>query len=372
MYDPEGQPHAVPSEHLPWTLPDDVPFEPTGEAPLAKSQELEERTEEIFGAGWRPETSTLDTFVDSSWYFLRFTDPKNENKFANKEAIDNWCPVDTYVGGAEHSVLHLLYARFITKALADLGHIDFREPFTKLRHQGLIMAADGTKMSKSKGNVVNPNEVVDQVGADTLRMYELFAGPFADTVDWNTDAIAGPRRFLERVWRLAANAEDTEQAIAEVPADDQAIHRTIKSVSEDVIAFKFNTAVSGLMELANELQARKEVSRSSMATFVRLLAPFAPHITEELWQRLGGKESVHTQPWPQYDESALVEEEVTIAIQVDGRVRGEIKISAKADEKEIIELARQEENVASYLENTSNIRHIFVPGRLVNFVTKND
>jgi leucyl-tRNA synthetase len=373
VYDPDGEPHAVPKEHLPWELPTDVAFEPTGEPPLAKSNELKQRTEEIFGDGWTPEVDTLDTFVDSSWYFLRFTDPYNSNSFAAADNIADWCPVDTYVGGAEHTVLHLLYARFITKALADLNHVHFREPFLSLRHQGLIMSEDGTKMSKSKGNVVNPNDVVDQVGADTLRLYELFAGPFSETVDWNMDAIAGPRRFLERVWRVAFDAvESSEESLSKASAGDRPLHRTIKQVSEDLAAFKFNTAISSMMELMNNFQEREEVSAESFTTFICLLAPFAPHISEELWQRLGGEGSVHQQSWPVCNEEALQEEVITIAIQVNGKVRGQIEISSELDENEITAKARSEDNVANYLENNPITRHIYVPGRLVNFVTEND
>lgn len=368
VYDPDGAAHAVPKEHLPWELPTDVPFEPTGEAPLAKSEELKERTEEIFGAGWRPETSTLDTFVDSSWYFLRFTDPHNKDSFADPEAVNSWCPVDTYVGGAEHSVMHLLYARFITKALADLGYIDFREPFTKLRHQGLIMAEDGTKMSKSKGNVVNPNAVVEQVGADTLRMYELFAGPFAEKVDWNMDAIAGPRRFLEKVWRLVQEHDETLQDL-ETPADDPLLHQTVKRVTNDLDDFRFNTAISSLMELVNDLQDREAVEVKVLGVLLRLLAPFAPHITEELWAELGRKESIHTAEWPVHNEAATQEAEITIVIQVNGSVRGEITVSQNTPEKEIIAAAKEEENVSRWLEDKAINRHIYVENRLVNFVT---
>jgi leucyl-tRNA synthetase len=368
VYDPEGKAHLVPEKHLPWKLPDDVPFEPTGEAPLAASRELKERTEEIFGAGWTPETSTLDTFVDSSWYYLRFTDPQNTDEFASSEAIKRWCPVDTYVGGAEHSVMHLLYARFITKVLADLGHINFREPFTKLRHQGLIMAEDGTKMSKSKGNVVNPDTVVETVGADTLRLYELFAGPFGETVEWDTDSIAGPRRFLERVWRLAQAQPHNGSNLETVP-EDQALHATIKAVTDDLSDFRFNTAISHLMELLNNFQDRETVSAGLLSTFVRLLAPLAPHISEELWQALGGEPSVHQADWPRHDAAVAAETEITIAIQIDGKLRGEVKVSQTADETAIISQAKAAEGVTALLENKTIKRHIYVPNRLVNFVT---
>lgn len=371
VYDPDGEPHAVPEKHLPWELPEDVEFEPTGEPPLAKSDELKERTEDIFGEGWTPETSTLDTFVDSSWYFLRFTDPHNQEEFAGKEALSTWCPVDMYVGGSEHAVMHLLYARFVTKALNDLGHVDFREPFQELRHPGLIMAEDGTKMSKSKGNVVNPNEVVDQVGADTLRMYELFAGPFSETVEWDTESIAGPRRFLERTHRLIKEA-DTADDLAKVPESDTLLHKTIKTVTEDLGEFKFNTAISSLMEMLNEFRDRDSVAPETMAVFVRLLAPFAPHLTEELWRDLGGEESVHLQSWPDFKEAELTEDSMDLVVQVDGTVRAEFTMPKNADESAIVEQAKSLDNVQRWLENSTVTRHIYVPGRLVNFVTDSD
>ena len=371
VYDPDGNPHPVPDEHLPWELPDDVPFEPTGEPPLAKSEELQQRTEEIFGEGWTPETETMDTFVDSSWYFLRYPDPQNDQKFAGQEALDTWCPVDMYIGGAEHAVLHLLYARFITKALADAGAIDFREPFASLRHQGMVLAEDGTKMSKSKGNVVNPNEVVDQVGADTLRMYELFAGPFSESFDWDTDAIAGPRRFIERVWRLFADHEPALDAVNQPSADDTLMHQTVRDVTEDIADFKFNTAISALMEARNDLSDRDSVSAQTLSVFVRLLAPFAPHATEELWEQYGGPGSVHKQDWPAFAAEAAEEDTVDIAVQIDGTVRGEMTIDKNTNEAEVVAKAKRLDNVQKYLQDITITRHIYVPEQLINFVSEN-
>jgi leucyl-tRNA synthetase len=368
VYDPDGQPHPVSEEHLPWELPDDVPFEPTGEPPLAKSQELQRRTEEIFGEGWTPETETMDTFVDSSWYFLRYPDPHNEDELASDKALETWCPVDMYIGGAEHAVLHLLYARFITKALADAGKIDFREPFESLRHQGMVLAEDGTKMSKSKGNVVNPNEVVDQVGADTLRMYELFAGPFSESFDWDTDAIAGPRRFIERVWRLFADYDPEIEPVAQPPEDDTLMHQTTRSVTNDISDFRFNTAISSLMEARNELAERDTVSADSLSVFVRLLAPFAPHVSEELWHQYRSAESVHKQAWPGYSSEAAEESTVDIAIQINGTVRGEMTVDKTASEDTIVAQAKEVPNVKKRLKDTTITRRIYVPDKLVNFV----
>lgn len=372
VYDPDGNPHLVPDEHLPWELPQDVDFEPTGEPPLAKSDELQKRTEEIFGEGWTPETETMDTFVDSSWYFLRYPDAGNEDRFASQEALEDWCPVDMYIGGAEHAVLHLLYARFVTKALADAGKLDFREPFTSLRHQGMVLAEDGTKMSKSKGNVVNPNEVVDQVGADTLRMYELFAGPFSESFDWDTDAIAGPRRFIERVWRLVHGHGPDLASPDRPPADDTLMHQTVRSVTNDITHFRFNTAISSLMEARNDLKDRESVRSDTLSVFLRLLAPFAPHVTEELWHRHGGNRSIHTQDWPQFSAAAAKEQTVDIAVQVDGTVRGEVTVDKNVDESDVIAQAKEVENVRRWLKDTDVKRQIYVPNELVNFVTEND
>ncbi|MEX2368953.1 MAG: leucine--tRNA ligase [Candidatus Paceibacterota bacterium] len=365
VYDPDGKPHAVPEEYLPWELPDDVDHTPSGEPPLASSKKLKERTEKIFGTGWTPEVETMDTFIDSSWYFLRYIDPDNSEDFASQSARDTWMPVDFYSGGAEHTTMHLLYARFFYKALADLGFVDGEEPFKRRMNRGLILGPDGNKMSKSKGNVIDPDDQVEKVGGDSVRAYLAFIGPYNEegTYPWDMGGIAGVRRFLERAWAMQSNLVDEPDESIE-----QKLHQTIKSVTEDTKALKFNTALSAMMEYVNE--AKRKTTKEQFRVFLRLLAPFAPHITEELWHELGGEGSVHQQAWPEYDEKALVVEEVTIAVQVNGTVRGEIKISAKADEKEILAAAREEENVAKYLESNPEIRHIYVPSRLVNFVTR--
>jgi leucyl-tRNA synthetase len=370
VYDPQGDPHPVPDKHLPWKLPEDVDFEPTGEPPLTKSEELFERTEEIFGEGWRPETETMDTFVDSSWYFLRYPDPHNDKEIAGREALQAWCPVDMYVGGAEHAVLHLLYARFITKALADAGEIDFREPFSSLRHQGMVLAEDGTKMSKSKGNVVNPNDVVDRLGADTLRMYELFAGPFSESFDWDTDSIAGPRRFIERVWRLVHEHEPELRPVHEPPESATYMHQTVKKVTDDIAEFKFNTAISALMEARNTIRDKDNVTDDSLSVFLRMLAPFAPHATEELWSKFGPGGSVHKQDWPEFSPQAVKAESIAMAVQVDGTLRGQITVDKNAEKADIIKQAKADDNVANNLENKTVTRTIFVSGELVNFVTE--
>ncbi|PIT91430.1 leucine--tRNA ligase [Candidatus Kaiserbacteria bacterium CG10_big_fil_rev_8_21_14_0_10_49_17] len=362
VYDPEGNPHPIPEEHLPWLLPTDVDFEPKGYSPLSRSKELHARTEKIFGTGWTPEVDTMDTFVCSSWYFFRFADPHNEQAFASAEQIKKWLPVDLYVGGAEHTVLHLLYARFFTKVLHTLGYISFSEPFLKLRHPGTILAEDGRKMSKSLNNVVNPNDVVDQYGADAVRMYEMFMGPLADMKPWSTQNISGVRRFLEKVWRLQASVGDEANATA-----DSVLHYTVKKVGDDIESQKFNTAISQLMICLNALQSAP-LSRAQWSTFIRILAPFAPHMTEELWEKIGEEGSIHSAPWPQYDADAFAQESAPYAVQVNGKVRGTITLKSGVSEQEAIEQAKAVSNVAAYLNGKEIKRTVFVAGRLINFV----
>ncbi len=360
VYDPEGKPHAIPEEHLPWMLPTDVEYMPKGTSPLGSSKELFERTERIFGKGWKPEIDTMDTFACSSWYFFRFADPHNDKAFASPEALQEWLPVDLYIGGAEHTVLHLLYARFFTKGLRDMGYVDFSEPFLKLRHQGLIMAEDGRKMSKRYGNVINPDDIVESYGADTLRVYEMFMGPFQDSIAWNTQSMIGSRRFLERVWRLAEHAGDVPDEALE-----RLLHRTIKKVSEDIEAFKFNTAISTLMIFVNEAD-KKDCSKDQFGRFLQLLAPFAPHITEELWHDIGHIESIVSFPMPVYDEDMLEEDTVTVAIQVDGKTRGDVTLPMGTSKAETERAAA--EVVSARLEGKTVARIIVVPNKLVNFV----
>jgi leucyl-tRNA synthetase len=357
VYDPEGNAHPVPEEHLPWMLPTDVEFKPTGTSPLGQSKELLERTEKLFGKGWRPEVDTMDTFVCSSWYYYRFADPHNATEFASKKAIESWLPVDLYVGGAEHTVLHLLYARFFTKALQKFGHINFTEPFLKLRHQGIILAEDGTKMSKSKGNVINPDEVVEQYGADTLRLYEMFMGPLETQKPWNTKNISGVRRFLERVWWLQEKVADT--AMSE--ETDTIRNQTIQKVTDDVEALKFNTAVSALMIYTNHLSDLGEVPKAAYTTLVQLLLPLAPHLANELAEVQG----IEAAGWPTADQSKLKSATVVVAVQVNGKSRGTVEIAPDAPESEALAAARV---VAGKWLTGPEKKVVYVPGRIVNFV----
>ncbi|MFA5877070.1 MAG: leucine--tRNA ligase [Candidatus Paceibacterota bacterium] len=364
VYDPEGKAHSVPKEHLPWLLPEDVEYLPKGTSPLGTSKELLERTEKIFGKGWKPEIDTMDTFVCSSWYFLRFADPHNDAEFASKEAVKKWLPVDLYMGGAEHTVLHLMYARFITKALQKFGYIEFGEPFAKLRHQGMILAEDGSKMSKSKGNVINPDEISELYGADTLRIYEMFMGPLEAMKPWSTKNIIGSRRFLERVWRIQEKV--SEGAILSGSANS-VLQQTIKKVGEDIELLSLNTAVSQMMICVNSFEKEEKISTESYESMLLVLAPFAPHMTEELWEALGHTSSIHQENWPVFDESKLEKNEVVMAVQVGGKVKGTIVVPRGATEGEVVTLVRKDAKLGAVVpENPS--RTIFVPGRVVNFI----
>jgi len=363
VYDPEGGAHHVPEEHLPWALPEDVDFVPTGISPLANSKELKERTEKIFGEGWTPEVDTLDTFVDSSWYFLRYPNPHNEKQFISEERLKHWLPVDLYIGGAEHTYMHLLYARFATRAMHKIGLLDFSEPFPKLRHQGMVLDKKGVKMSKSKGNVVNPDEMVERFGADATRMYAMFASPLDEDVIWNENGVVGTYRFLERVWKLQEKvSEDTEEKI------ESEIHKVIKKVGDDLEKLKFNTAIASMMSLMNNI-AGSTLSRENYEYLLKILAPFAPHITDELWQEvLGNGISIHLESWPKYNEEKIKENIITIVVQVNGKVRAEFVVDAGESEEKIKNIALEQENVTKWIDNKEPKKIIYVKNKLVNIV----
>lgn len=363
VYDPEGRPHPVPEKHLPWELPTDVDYQPHGTAPLGSSQKLKERTEQIFGKGWAPEIDTMDTFVDSSWYFVRFTDPLNADSFADPEKAESWMPVDVYVGGAEHTVLHLMYARFFTKVLRDMGHLSTSEPFQTLRHPGTILGPDGDKMSKSKGNIISPDDMISRFGADTLRMYEMFMGPFDQAKAWDVDNMVGVRRFLERVWRIHEMVSD------EAILKRSRIAQTIQKVGHDIEHFKFNTAISALMVLSNTFE-KEGVTKSDFEDFLLLLAPFAPHIADHLWREHGHEQSIHLEQWPSFSQEEIQEEYVRIVVQIDGKVRANIELPPQATREDIETAAREREEIQRWLEKVDIEKTIVVPGKLINFVTK--
>ncbi len=356
----------VPDKDLPVKLPTDVDFQPDGESPLVRSASFHKVKCPKCGQKARRESDTMDTFVCSSWYYLRYADPKNTKQFASKKSLEKYLPVDFYMGGAEHTVLHLLYARFFTKALRRHGHLGFDEPFQKLRHQGMILAPDGNKMSKSKGNVINPDQMIGEFGADSLRLYEMFMGPIDEMKAWNTASIIGLRRFLEKVWRLQSKVTDKKDT--QNPKLKSLLHKTILKVTEDVADLKFNTAISTLMILSNELEKEEYLTLSDYKTLVILLAPFAPHMTEELWQELGEKKSIFLAPWPKYNRKYIREETKTIGVQVNGKVRGTIDLAVDAVESEAKSLAFADPKVKAFIDGKVMRKCVYVPGRILNFV----
>ena len=366
VYDPDGKAHPIPTEHLPWVLPTDVDFKPTGEPPLKKSKELHERVEKIFGEGWMPDYETMDTFVDSSWYFLRYFDNQNDNELSSLKAQADWMPVDLYFGGAEHTTMHLLYSRFWQKALLDLGLVNDSEPYKKRLNRGLVLGPDGNKMSKSKGNVIDPDEQVSLVGADTVKMYLAFMGPYGEVANypWDMGGIAGVRRFLERVAGLTEHIKADEDA--EVT---KLLHKTILKIRSDITAYKFNTAISAMMIYIN-LVEKAGLTLESYKTFLKLLAPFAPHLTEELWSNQGNTDSIHLESYPEADEGLAQDNEVTIGIQINGKSRGAVTLGVKAGEDEAVSLARAVPEVAKYLVDTEVLKVVYVPGRILNFIVK--
>jgi len=363
VYDPEGVAHPVPFEHLPWLLPEDVDFKPTGVAPLSKSESLKERTTKIFGAGWTPEVETMDTFVDSSWYYLRYFDNQNETAPASLAIQKEWMPVDIYFGGAEHTTMHLLYSRFWQKALFDLGLVTDSEPYKKRVNHGMILGPDGNKMSKSKGNVIDPDEQVRLVGADTVKMYLAFMGPYENSsYPWDPNGLAGVRRFLERVNGLQDHLVDieSEEVIRQ-------LHKTIIKVASDVPEYKFNTAVSAMMIFVNSAE-RAGLSRASYELFIRIMAPFAPHLTEEIWHNLGYTTSLHLEAFPLADPLLAKDNLINIGVQINGKLRGTITIPPDATEDTALAAAAADRQLAAKLAEGTVTKVIYVAGRILNFM----
>jgi leucyl-tRNA synthetase len=365
VYDPQGVAHVVPKEHLPWVLPEDVDCTPTGVAPLSKSEVLKKKTIELFGEGWTPEVETMDTFVDSSWYFLRYLDSHNDEELSSLSKQKEWMPIDMYFGGAEHTTMHLLYSRFWQKALFDLRLVTETEPYKRRINRGLILGPDGNKMSKSKRNVIDPDEHVKTVGADTVKMYLAFMGPYAETANypWDMGGIAGIRRFLERVYGLQEHVLENE----EVEVTRQ-LHKAIKKVTGDIALFKFNTAISAMMIFIN-LAEKEGLSKETYVQFIKLLSPFAPHLCEELWSALGYTASIHLEKYPIADSVLAADSEVTIGVQINGKMRGNITILKDATESTALEAARQHEAIAKYLSEEI-VKIVYVPGRIINIIVK--
>ena len=371
----------VPEDDLPVLLPPDADFKPTGESPLALHQGFVNTTCPHCGESARRETDTMDTFVDSSWYMERFTSPEYDGGPFDPNAVNAWMPVDQYTGGAEHAVMHLLYARFFTKALRDMGLVDFGEPFLRLFNQGIILGEDHEKMSKSRGNVVNPDEYVAGLGADSVRCFLMFLGPWGQGGPWSSSGINGVARWLNRVWEICHHApSELDGRPAEEGAlrsTQRGLHRTIKKCYTDLDRFKFNTAIAALMELSNELNRvwneggiDSTTWRECIEKFLLMLAPFAPHIAEELWERTGRPYSIHSQPFPEWDEALAAGEEITLVVQVNGKLRDKLQVAVDIDEEEAKRLALASPRVKAHISNKRVERTIYVPGRLVNVVVR--
>jgi leucyl-tRNA synthetase len=378
----------VPDEDLPVLLPEVEDYAPRGRSPLAAHEEWVNVPCPRCGGPARRETDTMDTFVDSSWYFLRYTAPHLTSAPFEREVVDYWLPVDQYIGGIEHAILHLLYARFFTKVLHDAGLMGVNEPFARLFTQGMIYR-DGAKMSKSKGNVVAPDEYVERYGADTLRLYVLFMGPAADDAEWSDHGVSGLRRFLDRLWRLVGGLEPgppaERPAIASLEGDDRALElvrkaeATIAKVSGDITErFSFHTAISAIQELVNlgtkglsegalDGDRAREALRYAAGTAVSLLFPFAPHVSSELWEALGG-EALHREPWPEADPAFLERESVTVVVQVNGKLRERFDVGAGTAQDELVARARELPRVAAAIDGRPVVREVVVPDRLVNLV----
>ena len=359
---------ALPEDQLPLELPNVTSYEPTdnGESPLAHMTDWVNTTCPCCGGPAKRETDTMPQWAGSSWYFLRYMDPHNDKALASPEALKYWSPVDWYNGGMEHTTLHLLYSRFWHKFLYDIGVVPTKEPYAKRTSHGMILGENGEKMSKSRGNVVNPDEIVDTYGADTMRLYEMFIGDFEKAAPWSPKSIKGCRRFLERVWALADKVQDGDTYSEQ---HEVLMNRTIKKVGEDADNLKANTAIAALMTMLNEFYD-KGVNKAEYKTFLALLNPFAPHITEELWQQLGETGLLSVAQWPTYDEAKTVESTVELAVQVNGKLKCTIKLAVDADKQTAIDTAMAEEKVQHAIEGKQIVKQIVVPGKIVNLVVK--
>ena len=371
----DGTTSLVPEDQLPLMLPKMTNIKPsgTGESPLANATDWVNVVDKN-GRKGRRETNTMPQWAGSSWYYLRYVDPHNKEAIADFEKLKQWLPVDLYIGGAEHAVLHLLYARFWHKFLYDIGVVPTKEPFQHLFNQGMILGANHEKMSKSKGNVVNPDDVVAAYGADTLRLYEMFMGPLDASISWSEKGLSGSRKFLDRVWRLFIN-DGTDQLRDTIVSEndgtlDKVYNQTVKKVTEDYDALHFNTAISQLMVFVNEAHKAKQIPREYAEGFVKLLAPIAPHMMEEIWQKMGHNESITYAQWPIYDESKLTDKEVKIAVQVNGKLRGQFIAAVDASKDDLQDTALKVENVKKYTDGKNIVKIIVVPNKIVNIVVK--
>lgn len=372
--DKDGNTVLLDDSELPVLLPEMEDYKPTenGEPPLARAKDW--LSIERDGVDLQRETNTMPQWAGSCWYYLRFIDPTNDEAPWGKDKENYWMPVDLYVGGAEHAVLHLLYSRFWHKVLYDLGHVSTKEPFQRLVNQGMILGENGEKMSKSRGNVVNPDDVIAEWGSDSMRLYEMFMGPLEAAKPWNTKGISGCHRFLKRVYNLYFSSEALSEKIhqnADSELINKALHKTIKKVTEDTDGMRFNTAISAMMEFVNAVYREdKGLSRPAAQKFCLILAPYAPHLAEEIWQALGNEKSLSYEPWPEYDNKLTIEDTIQLPVQVNGKVRGTLEVSKQTDKDADIKNAKLIESVSKHLEGKTIVKEIYVPGRIINFVVK--
>ena len=359
----------VPYEELPLRLPEVDNFQPgsDGESPLAKIESFVNCTCPKCGAAAKRETDTMPQWAGSSWYFLRYIDPHNTEAFADMDKLKYWGPIDWYNGGMEHVTRHLIYSRFWHKFLYDIGEVPFDEPYAKRTAQGLILGPDGDKMSKSKGNVVDPNEVVDSLGADVLRTYVLFMGDYEKAAPWSESSVKGCKRFVDRVWNLLEIVKDGEEYSKEL---ETSFHKTIKKVSEDIENMKFNTAIAALMSLLNEIYEVGSITKGELKTFVKLLDPFAPHVSEEVWSQLGGEGLLAIATWPEFDEAKTIDATIEVPVQICGKLRATITIAKDSTAEEAIAAAKADAKVLEFLDGKNIIKEIYVPGKIINIVAK--
>ncbi|RAT96013.1 leucine--tRNA ligase [Brevibacillus sp. Leaf182] len=372
----DGTMKVVPESELPIVLPKTKEIKPsgTGESPLANIAEWVNTIDPETGMKARRETNTMPQWAGSCWYFLRFIDPHNDKALADPDKLKEWLPIDIYIGGAEHAVLHLLYSRFWHKFLYDIGVVPTKEPFQKLFNQGMILGENNEKMSKSKGNVVNPDDIINSHGADTLRMYEMFMGPLDASIAWSTKGLDGARRFLDRVYRLFVgdNGELNEKIVetSNVAGMERVYHQTVKKVTEDYEGLRFNTGISQLMVFVNEAYKAEVLPKKFMEDFVKMLSPIAPHLGEELWEKLGHSESLAYAAWPTYDEAKLVEDEVEIVLQINGKNKEKLLIASDSTKEQMEEMAKNNEMIKELIEGKTIVKVIAVPGKLVNIVVR--
>ncbi|MFW6274297.1 MAG: leucine--tRNA ligase [Spirochaetota bacterium] len=362
-------PVPLPEDELPLTLPEVDSYKPTGtgESPLAAIDEWVNTACPKCGGPGKRETNTMPQWAGSCWYYLRYLDPQNEEKFADLEKIKYWMPVDLYVGGAEHAVLHLLYARFWHKVLYDIGAVNTKEPFQRLVNQGMILGEGGVKMSKSLGNVINPDDIIRDFGADSMRVYEMFMGPLQVSKAWSTKGLAGVHRFLDRVWRVSERPIIDDEPPKKYK---QLLHKTIKKVSQDTEGLEFNTAIAQMMIFINEIFQDKQIYRALWEPFVKLISPYAPHLGEEMWEKLGNQPSVSDSDWPEWDEELTKEEEVTVVLQVNGKVRAKLELPAGTDEETLKQTALENERIKQWTDGKQIIKVITVQDKLANIVVK--